>query len=305
MTPGSDSGATGGSATGGLVLEIAGLRIGLASAHDLASIGLGAAYRKFAVAAAADLLIDIDYCEQPVPDLSDHELVFESGALWSYHRSEAEHLFVVRSPNAGPVPYRLGRFDPEFRRGRISSTPSGIGGVAGPLLPDPLEYPLGELLTICLLDREHGLLAHACGVDDRGNGYLFCGQSGAGKTTLARLWRDAARILNDDRVALRPTGDRCLMYGTPWHGDLAEVSAVPTSLSRLFFINHAERNSCRPLPAATAGQLLLARCFAPFWSVAAMERTLAVIDEIVGCVPAFELGVVPTAAIKEVVRCAG
>ena len=95
------------------------------------------------------------------------------------------------------------------------------------------------------------------------------------------------------------------MYGTPWHGDLRDVATGPVELARLCFIRHAERSSLRPLSPTTAAQLLLARCFAPFWSASGTTAALAVIDDIVAGVPAFDLGVRPTAEVLELVRCAG
>ena len=54
---------------------------------------------------------------------------------------------------------------------------------------------------INLLGTGYGILLHSCGVSDTGNGIVFAGVGGAGKTTTARLWNDQAgvRVLNDDR----------------------------------------------------------------------------------------------------------
>ena len=56
---------------------------------------------------------------------------------------------------------------------------------------EPLEFPLGELLFINHLHAHRtGVEIHGCGVIDRsGAGYLFAGQSGAGKTTKIYLMR--------------------------------------------------------------------------------------------------------------------
>lgn len=285
-----------------LLLEIAGLRIGFASAVPFDDIGLSSAYRGFTTDGEPDVRVDLSFGQVPSPRLEDYEQVFDSGALWCYLRSDQEHLFVLRSPNAGPDPYRVARFDRDFSRGAIVSSPAGLAGRPGSLLPDPLEYPLGEVLTICLLNRRQGLMTHACGVDDRGRGYLFCGNSGDGKTTLARLWSGQGRVLNDDRIVLRRVDDRFRMEATPWHGDHREISAAPAPLDRIFVIGHAPENALKRLAPATAAQRLLTRCFPPFWSAAGMGRTLAAIDDIVASVPVFELGVVPDEAVVGLVR---
>ena len=71
---------------------------------------------------------------------------------------------------------------------------------------DPLSTPLDELLYGALLARGRGAEIHGCGlIDAHGNGLLFAGRSGAGKTTMARLWQDVpgTTILSDDRIILR------------------------------------------------------------------------------------------------------
>jgi hypothetical protein len=60
-----------------------------------------------------------------------------------------------------------------------------------------------------------GLLFHAAGLVRRECGYLFFGQSGSGKTTVARLSRDAL-VLNDDLVALLPHAGQWHMHATPF-----------------------------------------------------------------------------------------
>jgi len=68
-----------------------------------------------------------------------------------------------------------------------------------------LGYPLDQLLMILLLSEGKGLLHHGCGIEDRGLGYLFVGNSGHGKSTMAKVvvCAKAPRVLNDDRVVVR------------------------------------------------------------------------------------------------------
>ena len=71
---------------------------------------------------------------------------------------------------------------------------------------------------INLLGDGRGLVVHGCGMfDGSDEAYLFVGQSGAGKTTMARLWHaePGVLILSDDRVILRSEPDGVWMYGTP------------------------------------------------------------------------------------------
>ena len=84
------------------------------------------------------------------------------------------------------VPYKTALFVPDFSRGHVCLHRPFFADAPS---VDPLEYPLDELLVISLLGQGRGVEIHGCGVVDGSSGYLFVGQSGAGKTTIARLWQ--------------------------------------------------------------------------------------------------------------------
>jgi hypothetical protein len=146
-------------------------------------------------------------------------------------------------------------------------------------------------------------MVHACGIDDGGRGYLFAGNSTHGKTTTARLWRDQATILNDDRIVLRQREGRTWMYGTPWHGDYRQVSPQGVPLEKIFFLRHGEENRASRVAGVAAASMLLARCFPPLWDAEGMGFSLDFCAQVVDSVPCYELGFVPDERAVEYVRC--
>jgi hypothetical protein len=85
-----------------------------------------------------------------------------------------------------------------------------------------LEYmESARQFYVTLLYRE-GLYLHASAVELEGRVYLFSGDSGVGKSTHTRLWQqvfgESARIINDDKPALRYLDGVWYAYGTPWCG---------------------------------------------------------------------------------------
>lgn len=132
------------------------------------------------------------------------------------------------------------------------------------LRPNPLGYPLDQVLMIILLSLDRGVMFHACGIDDGGHGYLFLGNSSHGKSTIAKLWSQDRTILNDDRIVVREKGRRFWMYGTPWHGDYAKISAQGLPIHKIFFLHHGENNLAVPKDERKAVSMLLTRCFPPF-----------------------------------------
>ncbi len=225
-------------------------------------------------------------------DLSQMSLgqkVFDSGALWQLHRHNGSYLYSFTSSVFGSVPYRVASFDSSFTSGEVRLHHPYFE--SKPALY-PLEYPLAEIWMVNLLGQGRGAEIHGCGVvDAQGEGHLFVGQSGAGKSTMARLWEPqrGIQILSDDRIVLRKADQKLWMYGTPWHGEAGYSSATRAPLSRIYFLQHGEKNELLPQrPAQAVGQLFTGS-FPPFYNPEALDFTLGFFEEIVQAVPCFEL----------------
>jgi hypothetical protein len=260
------------------------------------------------------------------PRLTDPggEKLFDSGVVWRLHRERDAFIFSFVSPALGPAPYRLARFDASFSSGQIWLNRACLRD--GVVL-QPLDYPLDELIMINLLARGRGVEVHGCGVIDRdGVAYLFAGQSGAGKSTIARLWHDqGATILSDDRVILRlrtpGTGAASVsepwqamgvgphrkarevwMYGTPWHGEKGFSCPASAPLAGLFFLQHGLSHDVRRTLDARAASRLFSCAFPPFHDKEGLDFTVGLLARIVDRVPCFELTFVPDASVVDVVR---
>jgi hypothetical protein len=281
-------------------IEVAGLVFSLTSAQDGSAIQLDNVYDSFLSTARPAVSVRMHYDGLPRLSLRRGDLRFDSESVWSLYRVERQYAIVLRSQFSGLPAYRIALFDEEVSQVEVYSEARRL---PGGLLPDPLQYPLAEVLMVCLLARGRGLMMHACGIDDRGRGFLFTGNSTHGKTTTARLWREHATVLNDDRIVLRPREGRFWMYGTPWHGDYTGVSPQGVPLEKIFFLRHAEENRARRVAGAEAASMLLARCFPPFWDAAGMGFSLDFCAQLAEAVPCYELGFRPDERAVEYVRC--
>ena len=233
------------------------------------------------------------------------EKIFDSGALWQVYSENTSYQFYFTSTTLGPVPYKIARFDREFTSGEVYLHHPYFTR-SQPLYP--LEYPLDELLVINLLATGKGAEVHACGVkDSEGDGHLFIGQSGAGKTTLARLWENSPGItvLSDDRIILRREGPSLWMYGTPWHGEAELASSDRTLLKRVYFLSKGIKNELIPLRATDAAGRLFACSFPPFYSQQRLDRTLTFLVEVAETVPCYELRFLPDEKVLELIRPKG
>jgi len=212
---------------------------------------------------------------------------------WCVRSDDGGRVFSLKAPQLGEVPYLTAHTDADFARGEIV--------LHRPFYPhsqpvDPLSYPLDELLVIHHLSRGRGCELHACGiVDERGRGLLFVGQSGDGKTTLARPWSQhgLGTILSDDRIILRSENGQVVMYGTPWHGEGCFASPASAPLAGIFVLEKASHNRLHPLTRRDSTALLMARSFVPFYDSASVEGALGFLSEVSARVPCYRLSFTP------------
>jgi hypothetical protein len=198
-------------------------------------------------------------------------------------------------------PYRIAVIDTDFTRGDIHIAPHEVDRT---LRSYPLEYPLENLVFMRLLSQGRGALLHACAVSDNGQGFVFAGTSGSGKSTMANLWKDreGVTILSDDRVIVREKEGRLWAYGTPWHGDVKLCSPERVPVDRIFVLRHGEENSAVPLKAPEALTSLFVRSFPTYWSPEGMTFTLDFLSRMSRAVPCYDLSFVPDRSVVDFVR---
>ena len=94
-----------------------------------------------------------------------------------------------------------------------------------------------------------GMMLHSSAISVGGKAYLFSGPSGVGKSTHTALWKSAfpsARIINDDKPALRRIDGVWYAYGTPWSGkfDINRNARVP--VAGIAILNRGTNNTIVP-----------------------------------------------------------
>lgn len=285
-----------------ILIRIADIVFDLSSDSLTGRIPLEDAYTDFLCDEEPEVTIRAHYNGVPQLPLHEENKVFDSEMLWSLYRRDGRNVFLLKSPLFGPLPYRAAIFDGSFRKGDVYSRDLSPPMPSDDSLFNPLSYPLSELLMVCLLAQGRGLMVHACGILDRGKGYLFAGNSTHGKTTMARIWKDRSIVLNDDRIVLRQHNGRFWMYGTPWHGDYNAVSPEGVPVEKIFFLRHAESNTIERKKGGIASAMVLTRCFPPLWDAEGMRFTLDFCSQLVDVIPCYELGFLPSEDVIELVR---
>jgi hypothetical protein len=260
-----------------------------------------------------DCIINVHH--GPFPDIVlEHQISDTGGGSWQLYDSGQKLVFQMSgtdSTHTLSYIHRIAIFEPDFSQGDLFICPKNTLPIGSTISPEkerkslnPYVYPLDELLIINLLALRNGLHIHALGVVHEGRALVFCGVSGAGKSTMAELWKKRpVRLLSDDRISLRKKDGKIWAYGTPWHGDARVSLPEKAPLEAIYFLVQSQENKILPLSATEVATRILVRCFPTFYFKQGMEHSLSFIDELTQEIPCFELQFTPDQrAVDEVLN---
>ncbi len=281
-----------------LRLRVGGLVLAVEAGRPTTALDPPAAVRPFLATRGGD--IRLRYTEEPPPLPGRSEVLFESGGVWRVERTKGGLLYSFRIANRRPPLYKVVSIDEGLREGLLHFDASPRGPHYA------LDYPLDELLFQHRLAREGAVEVHGCGVVWKGRTLLFCGQSGAGKSTTARLWKRharGARLLSDDRVVLRPGARGVRAHGTPWHGDGGFASPASAPLRRALLPARTRRRpACGRSPPRRPRRASSRGASRRPWDVEGVERALDACADAAAQAPAFVLAFRPDRSAVEAVR---
>lgn len=167
-----------------------------------------------------------------------------------------------------------------------------------------------RVLASELLLRTGGALLHASSVAINGRGYVFCGLSGAGKTTLVEGTPDGEYLTDDQSIVTTEFTEsgayRVLTWGTPFSGSAARRAPPLSASVQAIVLLSSERPAVTRLERATrsartAAELLRHLC-AHDRSAAAAARALGVVEALVTRVPVIRLERHMSTSLREIVQ---
>ena len=236
------------------------------------------------------------------PKLNGQKLLFDGEHHWKLYQQDSRYLFQAFDPSDRTT-NMLSLISNRFDRAKVYVKPESSGS------PPPwsllrLMNPLGQWLLINRLAEVGGVMVHALGIDDGGQGRVFVGPSGSGKSTLARFWsrRKGVRILSDEHVILRCLGKRFYAYGTPWPGMAARASQDPVEIQQIFFIEHHPEHRLWGETEGILASRLFSQLFLPRWNDRIIESGVTACQQLVQKVECQRLGFAKHPSVIDYVR---
>ena len=276
---------------------IAGCRIRTAgSDSDLVALGLNA-FRPFEVAydpaAPTAAIIEMNLSPhidaERVRELTRFDLEGWGGAECIFGRTDKDYVLHIVGPDGGELLFVYNR---ESNRAQCNVSRD---------VPDMSAVRFGLWFMTALATVGHNVTpVHSSAIVCNGRAVLFLGESGTGKSTHTRLWREniaGAVLLNDDSPFIGFVDGRATAFGAPWSGKTPCYKQEQYPIAAIVRLSQAPHNAIRPLRSVHAiGALLPSLTPAFGYDDELQDRMLATLSKIISQVPVYHLECLPDAA---------
>lgn len=163
---------------------------------------------------------------------------------------------------------------------------------------NPFELKFALWIGFGLVALKHSVAAiHSSCIVCKDKAVLFLGESGTGKSTHTRLWRECipgAFLLNDDSPIIRIKEGKPYVYGTPWSGKTHCYRQECYPLAACVRLSQAPHNKISKLPIVSAYGAIHPS-FAPDFAYS--NQLYNMVSEIIGAVlanvPCYHLECLP------------
>lgn len=273
---------------------IAGLRLSLPG--TLINRHFGRALQPFASACPStpDLTLDAGTEVTPLPDYRElHSFEFTDADADCRFGADADGYLLEMTPRDGSAPAR-------FRMAYGATT------AQSDITPEhnPALFRFGAWTLFNIAALPHGTVAfHSSVIRYRGKGVLFLGESGTGKSTHTRLWREhipGAELLNDDSPIIRATERKAIVFGSPWSGKTPCYRNESCPITAVVRLSQAPHNHIRRLrPIEAIGALLPSAPPAFARDERLSDDTCGLLSRLIAQVPVYHLECLPDAAAAQ------
>lgn len=165
-----------------------------------------------------------------------------------------------------------------------------------------LRFGIWVMFGTVLL-KHNAVAIHSSVIVAESQGVLFLGESGTGKSTHTRLWREnieGARLLNDDSPIVRIVDNEVRVYGSPWSGKTPCYKNEVYPMAGLCRLSQAPHNRITRLSNLMAIGALLPSCPPVFAHDGALQDMICtIVGEIVRGTKCYHLECLPNKEASE------
>ena len=168
------------------------------------------------------------YCELDAFDFTDADADCRFGR-------DTEGYLLTMTPRDGSAP---ARFHKAF------GSPDATSDITPEHNPALFRFGLWTMFNIAALERR-AVAVHSSVISLDGRAVLFLGESGTGKSTHTRLWREhipGARLLNDDSPIIRMYQGQATAFGSPWSGKTPCYRNISRPIAGIVRLSQAPAN---------------------------------------------------------------
>ena len=215
---------------------------------------------------------------------SEAECVFlrsEEHYILTITNAEQQHIFTSKRDDSGCVRTNAGgaNMNPSFVR-------------------------FGVWFMLNIVAVQHSVAAvHSSVIVCHNEAVMFLGESGTGKRTHTRLWREnieGATLLNDDSPFVGVQNGQVVAFGSPWSGKTPCYKNESYPIRAIVRLSQAPHNSMRRLRSLfSVGALLPSLPPAFAFDEKLEDAVMNVLSAVIGAVPVYHLECLPNAAAAQ------
>lgn len=198
---------------------------------------------------------EINRIESPTTNLLSTSWIAEANANGSFYATDDGYLYRVEQceHKDSKATFHINT------ETKVITTDLMVDSVLGMSL---LRFGIWVMFGVVLASHQ-GVAIHSSAIVHKDRVVLFLGESGTGKSTHTRLWREniiGANLLNDDSPIIRIVDGTIRVYGSPWSGKTPCYRNLSYPIAGLCRLSQAPYNKIRKLSTIASIGALLPSC---------------------------------------------